>query len=92
MNLHKPISVTSLPGGSDVAADAESFCLPPDTSKVIHISRSAQWSMCLYFTEDAAEHRKRNKSKQTWFLLVFVRAMLPLQSVLGVTFFVFTTL
>jgi len=39
-----------------------------------------------YFTEDAAEHRERNKSKQTWFLLVFVRAMLPLQSVLGVTF------
>ena len=39
-----------------------------------------------YFTEDAAEHRERNKSKQTWFLLVFVCAMLPLQSVLGVTF------
>lgn len=37
MNLHKPISVTSLPG-DDVMTDTESFYLPPNTSKVIHIN------------------------------------------------------
>ena len=52
MNLHKPISmafttpyvrdVTTVPGArnADVTAETESFYLPANTSKVIHITRS----------------------------------------------------
>lgn len=44
MNLHKPISVLLrscdvTAAGNDVTTETESFCLPPNTSRIIHIDR-----------------------------------------------------